>query len=219
LFDFNGTMFFDEEFQNKSWKSFLVNKLNREISDIEMEKMVHGVSSSVSLRYFFNENLSEKEVFDLEEEKEKIYRSLCLKSDGFRLADGLEFFLDQLKQEKIEMNIATASGLNNTAFFFKHLQLDRWFCFDKVIYNDGNIKSKPDPECYLKAAEAINSSINECIIFEDSKSGIIAGKKANAKAIIGVASMQKKERLLELGADYAIDDYTNLEKLMKLVTV
>lgn len=217
IFDFNGTMFFDGEFQEKSWRQFLKTKIGREVSEEEFHEYVHGRNSEVTLPYFLKRELTKEEVEDLEEEKEVIYRELCLESEDFKLADGISEFLDELVERKIPMTIATASALNNVKFFFEHLHLDKWFEFDKVVYNDGILPGKPEPDLFLKAAEKINMDIEKCIIFEDSKSGIEAARRAKAKKAIGVASMLDIEELESLGATKAIKNYCDMEMMMDII--
>ena len=94
IFDFNGTMFFDEEFQNVSWRSFLQAKTGHYITDEEFQEYIHGRNNEVSLKHFISPDLSREEIEELAEEKEQCYRDLCMKSSEFRLADGLPEFLD-----------------------------------------------------------------------------------------------------------------------------
>jgi len=49
--------------------------------------------------------------------------------------------------------------------------------FQAVVTQDDIIKSKPDPEIFLKAAEWIGADPKKCVVFEDSHLGI-AGAKA-----------------------------------------
>lgn len=42
VFDFNGTMFFDEKFQEISWRTFIGQKVKRDITDEEFQKYIHG---------------------------------------------------------------------------------------------------------------------------------------------------------------------------------
>lgn len=217
IFDFNGTMFFDEKFQEKAWRQFLETKIGREVTEEEFQEYVHGRNSEITLPYFLKRDLTKEEVMSLEEEKEVVYRSLCLESEDFKLADGISEFLDELVERKIPMTIATASALNNVKFFFEHLHLDKWFEFDKVVFNDGTLPGKPEPDLFLKAAEKINMDIEKCIIFEDSKSGIEAARRAKAKTVIGVASMLDIEELETLGATKSINGYCDMEMLMDIV--
>lgn len=219
LFDFNGTMFYDEVFQNASWKTFLESKLKRAVTDEEMQNYVHGRNAEATFAYFFQREVSRDETAALEEEKEVIYRSLCLANpEKFHLAEGLPQFLDELKKQSIPFTIATASGFPNVKFFFEHFPLARWFDPDKVICNDGTFPGKPEPDIYLKAAEKIGIDIHKCVVFEDARSGITAAYRAGAKKVIGVASMLDAEELLSIdGVSSAIRDYQDLPDLLQKI--
>lgn len=216
LFDFNGTMFFDEKFQEQSWKMFIHQKTGKEVSEKDFQSYIHGRNADFTLPYFLNRSLSREEIEMLEEEKEQLYRRLCLQSDEFRLADGLEAFLDKLKFKSIPVTIATASGLNNVKFFFEHLNLGKWFDIEQVVYNNGQIAGKPEPDFYLKASEALGVDIHECIVFEDSLSGIESARRANAGKIVRVASMAVS---MSAGNDVfaVIQDYTDLKLLSEIL--
>ena len=81
LFDFNGTMLFDSTLQEDVWKKFLRHKIGREITNEEIHKYIHGGNNKTVLSYFFNRVLSDGEVEELEEEKESMYRNMCLKDE------------------------------------------------------------------------------------------------------------------------------------------
>ena len=136
IFDFNGTMFFDETFQEKAWQQYMTEKLGRRITPEEFQTWVHGRNTGDTLEYFFGRPFPQQEADEEEEAEETIYRALCRQSPDYKLADGLVEFLDFLAAHKIPRTIATASCGNNVRFFFDTLGLDRWFDLDKVIYND-----------------------------------------------------------------------------------
>lgn len=217
IYDFNGTMFFDSDFQNEARRKFFLDKYNRKVTDEEFDLYIHGVNSVDTFKYFLNKTISFEEARVLEEEKEVIYRNLCLKSDKFKLADGLEEFLNYAKEKNFLQNIATASAFKNTKFFFDNLDLYRWFDLDQTAYNNGKIKSKPVPEIFIKAANNLGLNLSDCIVFEDSRNGIIAAKRGGAKLVIGVSSRLSEEDLKKHGADLVISNYINSDKkLFKL---
>ncbi len=193
IYDFNGTMFFDGDFQNQAWSKFFLEKYNRKVNKEEFDLYIHGVNSIDTFKYFLGKSLTFDEAKELEEEKEIIYRDLCLKNKEFKLADGLEEFLNFAKRKGLKQNIATASAFKNTKFFFDNLNLYRWFDLSKTAYNNGKIKSKPDPEIFIIAASNLGLNLSECIVFEDSRNGIIAAKSGGAKLIVGVASRLNKD--------------------------
>jgi len=69
-------------------------------------------------------------------------------------------------------------------------KLDVRNVFSEIVACDSSIdgkiiRGKPAPDGYLEAAKRLEISIENCLVFEDSKSGIIAGKTAGAY-VIGV---------------------------------
>lgn len=205
IFDFNGTMFFDETFQEKAWQQYMTEKLGRRITPEEFQTWIHGRNTGDTLEYFFGRSFTQQEADEEEEAEETIYRALCRQSPDYKLADGLMEFLDFLVEHNIPRTIATASCGNNVRFFFDTLGLDRWFDLDKVVYNDGTLPGKPAPET--------------CVIFEDSGAGIESAQRAGAKKVVGIASMKKPAELETLGVDAVIGDYTDLGKLAKILEV
>lgn len=59
------------------------------------------------------------------------------------------------------------------------------------------VKTKPDPEAYLKAASISHSEISNCLIFEDSITGMKAAVASGARliAVPHLVSIQESERV------------------------
>ncbi|MCC8134326.1 MAG: HAD family hydrolase [Tannerellaceae bacterium] len=95
-----------------------------------------------------------------------------------------------MKEHHIPFTIATASGRENVDFFFEQLNLSDWFSPDKVVYDDGTVKGKPNPDLYIKAMKLLNRSATEIVIFEDAVAGIQAARNAAAGKVIIVNSNQ-----------------------------
>ena len=187
IFDFNGTLFWDSEIQENAWKTFGTKLSGRNITDEEFNTYFHGRTNKDTLEYLTERVLTDKEVNELAQQKESIYRDLC-KSDlnKFKLAPGVERYLDYLKENNIPFTIATASEINNVNFFIKEFQLDKWFDIIKIVYDDGTFRGKPEPDIYLKASEALNIQPDNCIVFEDALSGVQSAQRAGVKEIIAV---------------------------------
>ena len=187
IFDFNGTLFWDSEIQENAWKTFGKKLSGRDITDEEFNTYFHGRTNKDTLEYLKKRELTEEEVNELAQQKESIYRDLC-KSDlsKFKLAPGVERYLNYLKENNIPFTIATASEINNVNFFIKEFQLDKWFDISKIVYDDGTFRGKPEPDIYLKASEALNIQPDNCIVFEDALSGVQSAQRAGVKEIIAV---------------------------------
>ena len=210
IFDFNGTMVFDDKFHEKAWRTFFSETLGREITDREFADNAHGKTTEDILAYFLGRKIDKSEIDTLEEEKESIYRRLCLESKDYTLVKGLEDFLCCLSANNIPFTIATSSALPNLKFFFSYFGLDRWFDIEKVAYNDGTINGKPAPDIYLKAAEKLGVDIQDCTVFEDAKSGIESAFSAKAGTIICVGDKVSEETLCKNGVSKVISDYTDI---------
>lgn len=55
--------------------------------------------------------------------------------------------------------------------------------FDVTIFGDDVSKNKPDPECYITAAQKLGAKPEQCVIFEDSDAGIAAAEAFGAQVV------------------------------------
>jgi len=69
--------------------------------------------------------------------------------------------------------------------------------FPFSISSDDVAVTKPDPECYLKAASMSGSEISNCLVFEDSITGMTAAKASGAYliAVPHLVSVADSERV------------------------
>lgn len=186
IFDFNGTLFWDTKLHNKAWDTFLA-KYGLKLSDEDKFRKMHGKNNRDILISLFEKNLSAEEIHDYVLEKEGLYQELCLQTE-MTLAPGVESFFSFLKDNDIPFTIATASGKENLDFYFEHLSLSTWFDYEKVVYNNGLIKGKPDPQIYQLAMEIIDRKPEDVIIFEDAVAGLQSARNATAGKIVIVNS-------------------------------
>lgn len=186
VFDFNGTLVWDTPYHNLAFDIFL-EKHNIHLSDQEKTIKIHGKTNPDIMRGLFDRELNDEEIAKFSIEKETIYQNLVISDLHF--ADGVENLFNFLKEKKVPFCIATSSDLFNVKFYFKQLHLHRWFSPDHVIYNDGTLKGKPEPDIFLRAASKLQLYPRELVIFEDSKAGVVAAENAGAGKIYIVNSI------------------------------
>lgn len=197
IFDFNGTLLFDTPAHADAWRAFLLEK-GIAVSDTDIQKHIQGRPNPDILRHFLGE-LTDQEILTCSKRKEEKYRAVCLqKNDWFRLVDGVPEMFDRLRAEGVPFTIATSSQWDNVSFYFEHLGLDRWFTPETLVFDDGKMRGKPAPDIYLRAMALIGCRPDECAVFEDSLSGIQAGRAAGAGWIIAVDSDLDREKLLRV---------------------
>lgn len=185
IFDFNGTLFWDTAFHDRAFDIFL-KKYNVQLTDDEKRVKIHGKGNPDIMRSILGAGLTDAEVDEMAQEKEFIYRQLCV--DDMRFAPGAEDLFNFLKTEGIPMTIATSSGIENVDFYFEYMQLNRWFDIEKVAYNDGSFRGKPHPDVFQVAAGKLNLKPQETVMFEDSVAGILSAEAAEAGKIYIVNS-------------------------------
>ena len=208
IFDFNGTLLFDTPAHADAWRAFLLEK-GIAVTDADIQKHIQGRPNPDILRHFLGE-LTDQEILTCSKRKEEKYRAVCLqKNDWFRLVDGVPEMFDRLREMGTPFTIATSSQWDNVSFYFEHLGLDRWFTPETLVFDDGKMRGKPTPDIYLRAMALIGCRPDECAVFEDSLSGIQAGRAAGAGWIIAVDSDLDREKLLRVeGVSRVISNFT-----------
>ncbi len=208
LFDFNGTLFFDSAKHLEAWQIFLPEKLGIEITEEEVRKNCLGQSNPEILTRYFG-SISPEEIDRLAFEKESLYRSLCKKDEKtFHLVKGAEAYFEHLTELGVPFTIATGSEISNVRFYFEEFNIGRWFDLDKMVWDDGMIPSKPNPDLYLRAAEKLKIPASECLVFEDSNSGVRAARNANAYAVVQL--VEKDGDPLYEGTALTVHDFGNI---------
>lgn len=197
IFDFNGTLLFDTPAHADAWRAFLLEE-GVAVTDADIQKHIQGRPNPDILRHFLGE-LTDQEILTCSKRKEEKYRAVCLqKNDWFRLVDGVPEMFDRLQAEGVPFTIATSSQWDNVSFYFEHLGLDRWFTPETLVFDDGKMRGKPAPDIYLRAMALIGCRPDECAVFEDSLSGIQAGRAAGAGWIVAVDSDLDRKKLLRV---------------------
>jgi beta-phosphoglucomutase len=199
IFDFNGVLWWDNDLQERAWKQFSGEIRGSPFSEEEMAVHVHGRNNRHTLEYLSGRPIKGHELEQLTQQKETIYRQLCLdQGENFKLSPGALELLDFLVIHHIRRTIATASEKSNVDFFVEHFHLDRWFKIEQIVYDDGTRPGKPAPDIYLQAASNLGLDPASCVVIEDSRSGIQAAHSAGIGRIIALAPVHTHDQLVQL---------------------
>lgn len=107
-------------------------------------------------------------------------------------------FMRMLKTHGVKIGLVTSSDSSKIDRAFKMIDLDG--IFDTIVTADRITEGKPNPMCYLLAANDLSVSPEQCIVFEDSFNGIKAGNDAGMR-VIGLSTTNPEESLRELVFD------------------
>ncbi|QCR23583.1 HAD family phosphatase [Pontibacter sp. SGAir0037] len=205
LFDLNGTVIDDMHYHAKAWHHILTKDLGADLTWDEVKVQMYGKNSEVLARIFGESHFSDEETERLSVEKEKKYQAEY--RPHLSLIDGLEGFLKEAHEQGIKMAIASAAITFNIDFVVDGLGIRHYF--DAFVSADHVHKSKPDPETFLKAAEALGMAPEDCIVFEDAPKGVESAQNAGMQSVV-ITTTHPKEDFSQYNNVIAfIQDYTN----------
>ena len=117
-----------------------------------------------------------------------------LKSRGFAVA-----IASSTRTETVEKELADAGFLP---------------FFDRVVGGDQVGHSKPDPEIFLKAAEALEEAPENCLVIEDSFNGVRAGRAAGMTVFMVPDLLQPDDEIRSL-ADAVLPSLLHVLDILK----
>ena len=186
IFDLDGVITNTEDYHFDAWKSICLI-LNYDLSTEKNEEL-KGVSRSECLDKILkwaNLSLDSKEFNKLLNTKNELYLKKISNINSSNIMNGVYDFIQNAKQEK--HSIALYSSSKNAKFILNKLNLYSYF--DAIVDGNSVKASKPDPEGFILASKLTKSNPEDCVVFEDSEAGIIAGNKINMTTIgIGVSN-------------------------------
>ena len=122
--------------------------------------------------------------------------------------EGLQDFLADLRRKGVKTAIVTSSNRQ---------KMDSVYCsrpelpliFDAILTSEDFSESKPSPQCYLRAAERLETAPKDCVVFEDSFNGLRSGRSAGMY-VVGLATTNSREAIAPL-SDIQIDNYNKFK--------
>lgn len=109
----------------------------------------------------------------------------------------------RLKEMNYPIALASSSATEKIAQTLAAAEIKTdWF--DVIISGDEVSETKPSPQIFNAAISRLGATPDKCLIVEDAVSGVLAAKAAKAKCF-AVANTFPKEKLTEVGADFAGD--------------
>ena len=209
IFDLDGVIVDTAVYHYKAWKR-LANQLGFDFTEEQNEKL-KGVSRTRSLELILQWGGISKSPAEQEELatlKNTWYVEMISHMTPAEILPGAMEFLLTCRAAGLKTALGSASK-NSTMILEK---VDIVDLFDAVIDGNKVTKAKPDPEVFLKGAEAVGVSPAECVVFEDAIAGVEAAIAGGMKAVgIGSPDVLGEANLVVSGLDKM-----SLEKLKEL---
>lgn len=197
LFDLDGVVFDTEPQYTIFWGSQFKKYYPQESG---LEHKVKGMTLVQIYDMYFNDQPQKQA--DITRELNEFEVNM-----NFEYVAGFEQFITKLRSIGVKTAVVTSSNrekMDNV--YAKHPEFKTYF--DEVLTSEDFAKSKPDPDCYLKAAQKFGANVDECVGFEDSFNGLKSLQGANM-AIVGLATTNSREAIAEY-AHKVIDNYVGI---------
>ncbi|MDR0370890.1 MAG: HAD family phosphatase [Prevotellaceae bacterium] len=196
LFDFDGVIV-ETESQYDDFYDKLSEELNLDIPNFAAQIKGMQLKEVLHLKFPFLPEATKQKIiertidFDLQMD--------------YPLVAGVMDFIDSLKKSNFTIGLVTSSMKEKMDIAMAKLGIQH--LFDTVVVGDEISKGKPDPMCYLTAAQKLHKKPSECIVFEDSMAGIESALAAGMK-VVGVATTLSQQEL-SAKVERVIPDFLN----------
>eukprot|EP00455_Lapot_gusevi_P054038 TRINITY_DN8566_c0_g1_i2.p1 TRINITY_DN8566_c0_g1~~TRINITY_DN8566_c0_g1_i2.p1 ORF type:complete len:268 (+),score=29.90 TRINITY_DN8566_c0_g1_i2:30-806(+) len=223
LFDLDGTLTDSDALHFQAWSEELL-KYNIEISHSFYRAHISGKPNHLiiaAVLEHFSCDLPADIHAHISHSKEERFRTLA--ASGLHRLPGLDDLFAFIQKHQLRCACVTNAPRQNAEFMLRALNIgfpersqsepippnNSNFSFECLIISEECADSKPSPVPYLTAMDILQVRPEECVVFEDSFSGVRAGVAAGSP-VIGVCTSHPREALLAHGVSDTISDFTGL---------
>lgn len=199
LFDMDGTLLDTEVLWLESVQLYLVEK-DVTLDHEELMNLVYGISwadiyKDIRARYAH-----------LTQSQEEMSQDIT--SHFFRLREErdirIQSSVDLLKRLSQTHPVAIVSGSDSRFIEYGIDLMEIRSNLQFYLAGDQYSPGKPDPTCYRMAAERLSLEPDECLVFEDSKAGILSAKAAGMHCVALARESRPAQDIS--GADWVLND-------------
>lgn len=205
IFDLDGVIVNSAVHHFEAWQT-IMRRLGAEITE-EDDHHTRGASRMESFEYLlttYGIQLSQDEKERLADEKNQLYLDGIRHITPIDLLPGVYNFIQEARKRGIKIALGSAS--KNARLVLERLQITEMF--DSIVDGNDVLRSKPDPEVFIKAANALNLLPAQTIVFEDAAKGIQASVSAGCHTVgLGDKETLKQADLVLPGLDNVSVDY------------
>ena len=200
ILDMDGVIIESNPWHRRAWTEY--NRRFGIETDEDMLQRMYGKRNDDIVRDFFRPHLTDEQVHAHGAAKEQLYREMIRPAVNEALVPGVREFLD--RHRHLPIGVATNAERPNVDFVLDEAHLRPYF--RAVVDGDQVPNPKPHPDIYLRAAELLGTAPRDCVVFEDSFTGIEAARAAGM-AIVGVRTTHDELSCVDL----AIRDFRSPE--------
>lgn len=130
------------------------------------------------------------------------------------LVEGFKEVLEVFADEGYPIALASSNNRRAVDQIVKQFGLDEYLEF--AMSGEDVRNGKPDPEIFLKTAEAMSVDPKDCLVIEDAKNGVLAAKAAGMKCIgfnhpnSGTQDLSEADLIIDSYDEFDLEEVKNL---------
>lgn len=203
MFDFDGVTVKSMEQHFAAWEKALADKnriLKEEQFYILEGQGIKQISETIGKQF----NLSEQDISEIEDLKANYYH----KNIKIEFYDYYFELLQSLKNRNMKIGVVTGGGQGRVEPVLK-----QYFngTFDCLVTIDDVKQGKPAPDPFLKGAELLGLTPEECFVVENAPMGIKSAVEAGIE-VIAITTTLPESYLKQ--ANHVVSDFREVEKII-----
>jgi len=203
IFDMDGVLIDSEKY----WKQAeyeVFTSLGVKVTNEDSE-LTKSMTTSEVTKFWYGKYPWENKDFNIVEQMVISRVIEFIESEDCQM-NGVKSFIEKLKINNYKIGLATNSPNRIIPVVLNKLDISH--LFDAILSAEFEKKGKPDPAIYNKAAQKLNTRPEDCVVIEDSYTGMLAAKNAGMTVI--AYTNGNKEINYDI-ADYKLDCFESNE--------
>ena len=212
LFDMDGTIFDTEQISYDCWAK-AIEDMHLPIDLEDLIEDMYGLNSHTFEIFFHNRFGVDFPARELTELRER-YTVETIESGGLPLKPGVPRVFEELKALGCRMGLVSSTVCEVIERYLTLAGLEG--VFDTIVGGDSVQKGKPEPFCYLLAAERLGVDAKDCIVVEDTKNGVLAGSRAGMRTVL-IPDRQRPDAETLAHSTYQLSTLESLAELVRTI--
>jgi HAD superfamily hydrolase (TIGR01509 family) len=205
IFDMDGVLIDSGAHHRNAWQA-LLEELEVTPEEPEYWRLTIGRPAEEAVPLLLGRPVTGAEARHLALRKRELYTGFAQR--GTLTVPGVSAFVASLARQGVPRAVGTSASRWDVDSLLRGLGLRRHF--DVIVTADDVRLGKPDPQVYLEAARRLGAPPAACLVFEDSRVGVEAARRAGMRAV-GVTTAHTDSELREVGAESTIPHFEGLD--------
>lgn len=203
LFDLDGTLVKTDPIYHKVWEEILL-QFNIPMTEYIFNQYIQGNNDAYAMKQLQIDPLS-YDIKKISILKDKLFRKYL---DEIVIMEGVVEYIKCIKEDGHDVCIVTNCNRDTCEAIIEYINIKKYVNY--IIIGNECERPKPYPDPYMSAIQLLHTIPEQCIIFEDSKSGILSAKGVSPRCIVGVDNGTNCHILDELSIKTRVTNYVNM---------